>query len=114
MTLKEFVFERMNAVGYISDAELARFCKEQGRSEEKDIPFYQAEVYKREYQNLKYLKERFDDCKNKVIRSYKNSFKGAKTKCYLSYDGMAENTSYKITKSYFNYLKDNKLAVLAN
>ncbi len=105
-TLKQFVFRKMASNGYVSDAELARFCRDNNWNKKRNMPFYQAEVYKKEYDALECQKNRFDNCENKTINSYKNNYKNAKTKYSLRHDGMEKNQFYKITKSYFLYLKE--------
>lgn len=110
MNLKQFIFNRMQENGYCLDIELAKFCNDNGWNEERDIPFRQAEIYKTQYRSLENQKSQFDEKENKVISSYKNSHKNAKTKYSLRYKGMEEGTGYKITKAYFEYLKDNGLA----
>lgn len=107
-TLKQFIFQKMSE-GYVLDKDIANFIKKtKGEKyyKEHDIPFYQAETYKREYRLLENAKKQFDDCEEKEISSYRNSYKGAKTKYHLHYKGMSENQMWKIPKIYFEYLKN--------
>ena len=110
-TLKQFIFKKMAEQGYVLDKELGRFCRDNNWDEEKDIPFYRAEVYKREYQLLENAKDKFDDCEDVKIESYRNSYKGAKTRYNLRHKGMAENQWWKIPKIYFEYLKENGVKI---
>jgi len=97
--LKQFIFRKLEGGEYILDKDIAQFSDKNG-----DIPFYQAEVYKREYSTLENQKNEFDGREDKTISSYKNSYKNAKTKYYLEYKGIGENRHQPITKAYFNYL----------
>jgi len=99
-TLKQFVFRKLGAGEYILDQDIAKFGKEDS------IPFYQAKVYEREYSSLESQKNEFDDRKGKTINSYKNSYKNAKTKYCLRWEGIGENRHQPITKAYYLYLKE--------
>lgn len=107
-TLKQFIFQKM-AEGYMTDKDLSEFIKSTKGEEyykEHDLPYCQAEVYKREYQALENAKNEFDDCEDIVISSYRNSYKGAKTRYNLRHKGMVENQWWKIPKIYFEHLKE--------
>ena len=105
-TIKQFIFEEMAKGKYITDQELANFLRANNWNEKRDIPFSAAETYKREYKMLEFQKSEFDGKKQKKISSYKNSYKNAKTKYFLEYEGIGDNRQQPITKAYFNYLKE--------
>jgi hypothetical protein len=103
-SLKQFIFRKLGTGKYVLDKDIVKF----GKGE--NIPFYQAEVYKREYRSLEYQKNYFKEYENHpdtMIGKYKNSYKWAKTKFNLYNETLiGKNRSYKITKSYYLYLKD--------
>ena len=103
MNLKQFIFSEMAKGKYITDQDVANFCK--NWSEKRDHPFSAVETYKREYTMLEHQKSEFDGKEDKKISSYKNSYKNAKTKYFLEYKGIGENRHQPITKNYFEYLK---------
>jgi len=100
-TLKQFIFKKLDAGEYILDKDVANFLG-------KEPNFYTAEEYKREWHSLNSYKERFEDFikdKTAFISKYKNSYKYAKTKYFLSNADMdKDNQSWKITKAYYEYL----------
>jgi hypothetical protein len=90
MNKKQLIFRKLEKDGYITDTDLARIWG-------KEPNFQTAEIYKREFFNLKRDKEYFGDkvCR---IEKFRRSYK-----CSTDYKG---NEWYKISKGYFNYLKE--------
>ena len=93
-TLKQFIFRKMSKGNYILDQDLARFV-----GKDKEVNFYTAECYKREYLNFENDKQFFKDWEinhNTIIAHYRRRYQISR----------GENKWYKISKAYFLYLKE--------
>lgn len=100
-TLKQFIFERMDKNNYVLDQEVSNFLG-------KEPNFSATAIYQQEWQTLNNQKLNFEDFikeKGVYISKYKNSNKYSKTRYTLSKKSMG-NQGWKITKSYFEYLKE--------
>lgn len=106
MNLKQFIFDRLEKGHYITDTDLAKFCKGEPN-------FYQAETYKQEFARLQKAKNdlaEYETHPYTKIHKYRPNRKHAKTLFALKNEILiGVGRMYKIPKVYFDYLKNKGL-----
>lgn len=93
-SLKQFIWDKMEKGEYILDQDLASFV-----GKDKEVNFYTAECYKREYTAFNNDKNFFKDWETNpetIIAHYRRRYQISR----------GENKWYKISKNYYNYLKE--------
>lgn len=102
-SLKKFIWEEMEKKGYVLDWELAKFCG-------KEVNYYTAEVYKREYNLLNQW------INNNAYHNDPTSEIHKGRRMYLvrneEIKKIDENRWMKIPKIYFEYLKNNGVRIV--